>query len=41
MQESSRTYVEALTQNLLVDLHNSGQSHTVLQRNSLGQSTRQ
>ena len=31
----------SLTQDLLVDLHNSGQCHTVLQRNSLGQTTRQ
>ena len=41
MQESSETYVGALIQYLQVDLHNSGQTHTVLQRNSLGLSTRQ
>ena len=41
MQESSWTYVGALSQDVQVDLHIIGQTHIVLQRNSLGQSTRQ
>ena len=41
MQESGGTYVGALPQDVQVDLHNSGQTHIVLQRYSLGQNTRQ
>ena len=41
MQESSGTYVGTLFQDMQVDLQNSDQTHIVLQRNSLGQSTRQ
>ena len=41
MQEGSGAYVGALSQNVQVDLQNSDQTHIVLQRNSLGQSTRQ
>ena len=36
-----RTYVGTLSQDVQVDLQNSDQTHIVLQRNSLGQSTRQ
>ena len=39
MQESSGTYVRTLSQDVQVDLQNSDQTHIVLQRNSLGQST--
>ena len=41
MQESGGTYVGALPQDVQVNLHNSGQTHIVLQCYSLGQNTRQ
>ena len=41
MQESSGTYVGAISQDVQMNLYNSGQTHIVLQRNSLGQNTRQ